>query len=173
VQCRVRAARLRTAHASLAICGLRPAGCDFGWRAAAVVAHWRTTGWQQQAGSGSDVSTGRAGAGLHGARFRCWCRVDVVPWSVLTAVTTKNEKNRVLPAFNTGQLALNQTAQRIQGYMMPLELGERQRHLLLSSVPLTCGFACQEARKAWSRSRREIPSDIRWSPWWWKGAFWC
>ena len=33
-------------------------------------------------------------------------RTDVVPWSVLTAVKTKNEKNRILPVFNLDQMAL-------------------------------------------------------------------
>jgi uncharacterized protein len=69
-------------------------------------------------------------------------RGDVVPWSVLTAVTTKNEKNRLLPVFSQDQLALNQKPQRVQGFMMPLEAGEKQSHFLLSSVPLTCSF-CQ------------------------------
>jgi hypothetical protein len=67
-------------------------------------------------------------------------RGDVVPWSVLTAVTTKNDKNRVLPVFSKELLALNQKPQRIQGFMMPLEPGEKQSHFLLSSVPLTCSF---------------------------------
>lgn len=67
-------------------------------------------------------------------------RSDVVPWSVLTAVKTKTEKNRILPVFEPQQMALNQKTQRIQGFMMPLEPGERQRHFLLSSVPLTCSF---------------------------------
>ena len=67
-------------------------------------------------------------------------RQDVVPWSVLTSVKTKTEKNKVLPIFNKEQLALNQKPQRIQGFMMPLEPGEKQTHFLLSSVPLTCGF---------------------------------
>ena len=67
-------------------------------------------------------------------------RTDVVPWSVLTAVNTKTEKNRLLPVFNKEQLALNNKPQRIQGFMMPLEPGDRQTHFLLSSVPLTCGF---------------------------------
>ncbi|MEJ5990419.1 hypothetical protein WG902_10495 [Ramlibacter sp. PS3R-8] len=67
-------------------------------------------------------------------------RGDVVPWSVLTAVTTRNEKNRVLPVFSKDQLALNQKTQRVQGFMMPLEAGEKQTHFLLSSVPLTCSF---------------------------------
>lgn len=67
-------------------------------------------------------------------------RSDVVPWSLLTAVKTKTEKSKVLPVFDKPQLALNQKTQRIQGFMMPLEPGEKQTHFLLSSVPLTCSF---------------------------------
>jgi hypothetical protein len=68
-------------------------------------------------------------------------RSDVVPWSVLTDVTTKPDaKNRLLPNFKKEQLALNQRKQRIQGFMMPLQPGEKQTHFLLSSVPLTCAF---------------------------------
>ena len=67
-------------------------------------------------------------------------RSDVVPWSLLTAVKTKTEKNKVLPVFDKPQLALNQKTQRVQGFMMPLEPGEKQTHFLLSSVPLTCAF---------------------------------
>ena len=67
-------------------------------------------------------------------------RADVVPWTVLTAVKTRTEKNKVLPAFDKAQLALNQKTQRVQGFMMPLEPGEKQTHFLLSSVPLTCAF---------------------------------
>ncbi|MEO5670063.1 MAG: DUF3299 domain-containing protein [Ramlibacter sp.] len=67
-------------------------------------------------------------------------RGDVVPWSVLTAVKTRAENNRTLPAFDKAQLALNQKTQRVQGFMMPLEPGERQTHFLLSAVPLSCGF---------------------------------
>jgi hypothetical protein len=67
-------------------------------------------------------------------------RADVLPWSVLTDVKTKPVKNRLLPAFPATVQALNDKPQRIQGFMMPLEPGERQRHFLLSSVPLSCSF---------------------------------
>lgn len=67
-------------------------------------------------------------------------RSDVVPWSLLTDVKTKTEKNRILPVFGKEQIALDQKKQRVQGFMMPLEPGERQSHFLLSSVPLTCAF---------------------------------
>jgi len=67
-------------------------------------------------------------------------RGDVVPWSLLTSAKTRVENNRVLPAFDKAQLALDQKTQRVQGFMMPLEPGEKQTHFLLSSVPLTCAF---------------------------------
>lgn len=67
-------------------------------------------------------------------------RADVLPWSVLTSVKTKVEKNRVLPVFTPMIQSLNQKSQRVQGFMMPLDPGEKQKHFLLSSVPLTCSF---------------------------------
>lgn len=67
-------------------------------------------------------------------------RVDVLAWSMLTAIKTKVEKNRVMPIFPSDIQALNKKTQRVQGFMMPLEPGEKQRHFLLSSVPLTCAF---------------------------------
>ncbi|MEO6624387.1 MAG: DUF3299 domain-containing protein [Burkholderiaceae bacterium] len=83
------------------------------------------------------------GAGVHGANSpfaQLQDRADIVPWSVLTDVKTKTEKNKIFPVFAIAQMALNQKTQRIQGFMMPLEPGEKQKHFLLTSVPLTCGF---------------------------------
>jgi len=67
-------------------------------------------------------------------------RSDVLPWSVLTAIKTKTDKNRILPVFSPAIFALDKKTQRVQGFMMPLEPGEKQRHFLVSSVPLTCSF---------------------------------
>ena len=92
--------------------------------------------------SGLGVPPGQ-GAGVHGANSpipQLPARSDVVPWPMLTDVKAKNEKSRMVPVFNTGQMALHQKTQRIQGFMMPLEPGAEQRRFLLSAVPLTCGF---------------------------------
>ena len=67
-------------------------------------------------------------------------RADVLPWSMLTEVKTKAVKNRLLPAFPASVVALNDKIQRVQGFMMPLDPGEKQKHFLLSSVPLSCSF---------------------------------
>ena len=84
-----------------------------------------------------------SGAGVHGAGSPfppLKERGDVLPWSFLTNVKTRIEKNRVLPVFPPEIQALDGKPQRVQGFMMPLEPGEKQTHFLLSSVPLTCSF---------------------------------
>ena len=67
-------------------------------------------------------------------------RQDVLPWSLLSDVKLKKVKNRLLPYFPAQVQSLDDKVQRIQGFMMPLEPGERQKHFLLTSVPLTCSF---------------------------------
>ena len=89
-----------------------------------------------------DIAAG-SGAGVHSPNSPfapLQERADVLPWSMLTAVKTRVDKNRLLPVFPAPVQALNQKSQRVQGFMMPLEPGEKQRHFLLSSVPLTCSF---------------------------------
>lgn len=67
-------------------------------------------------------------------------RNDVVAWSLLTDITTKVENKRIVPVYPAPVAGLNQKTLRLQGFMMPLEPGESQRHFLLASVPLTCSF---------------------------------
>jgi uncharacterized protein len=83
------------------------------------------------------------GAGVHSPNspFKPLAeRADVLSWNLLTDVKTKNIKGNIVPVFNAAQMALNQRSQRVQGFMMPLDPGEKQTHFLLSSVPLNCGF---------------------------------
>ncbi len=91
----------------------------------------------------SPIAGAGTGAGVHSPNSPIAPlveRADVLPWSMLTEVKTKSVKNRLLPVFTPQVQALNDKPQRIQGFMMPLEPGERQRHFLLSSVPMSCSF---------------------------------
>lgn len=69
-------------------------------------------------------------------------RGDVVPWELLGSVRTKFEKvgdrGQVRVLFPAELRALDGQFQRVQGYMMPLEPGDRQTHFLLSAVPTNC-----------------------------------
>jgi uncharacterized protein len=101
-----------------------------------------------------------AGAGTHGAGSPIAPLVEkagVVSWSVLTELKTKTEKNRILPVFNASQMALNQKTQKLQGFMMPLEPGERQKHFLLTSVPMSCGFCVPGGPESMVEVRTKTP----------------
>lgn len=84
-------------------------------------------------------------------------RTDVVPWSVLTDIRTQVENRRIVPVYPPAVQALDQRQQRIQGFMMPLEPGEQQRHFLLSSVPLTCSFCVPGGPESMVEVRTKTP----------------
>ena len=67
-------------------------------------------------------------------------RTDVLPWSLLSSVGTKVDHNRVVTVYPPAVQALDNRAQRIQGYLMPLHSGAQHSHFLLSSVPLSCPY---------------------------------
>jgi hypothetical protein len=67
-------------------------------------------------------------------------REGIVSWSLLSSVTTKPVNRRLVPVYPEPVKALDRKVVKVQGFMMPLQPGEKQRHFLLSSVPTTCSF---------------------------------
>jgi hypothetical protein len=99
--------------------------------------------WAQLSSPIAGAAPAGAGPGVHSPNSpfaQLPQRPDVLPWSVLTDVKTKVVNKRLMPSYPATVQALNDTTQRIQGFMMPLEPGEKQKHFLLTSVPLTCSF---------------------------------
>lgn len=64
----------------------------------------------------------------------------VLTWALLSSVTTKPDKTRLIPIFPAAVQALDKKTVKVQGFMMPLEPGDKQKHFLLSSVPTSCSF---------------------------------
>jgi uncharacterized protein len=91
-------------------------------------------------------------------------RADVLPWNMLTDVKTKNIKGSIVPVFNAAQMALHQRTQRVQGFMMPLDPGEKQSHFILSSVPLTCGFCTPGGPESMVEVRTKTPVKYSMEP---------
>lgn len=116
---------------------------------------------------GSIDGVAGTGPGVHGAGSPfppLQERADVVPWSVLTTVKTRVEKKRILPVFPEPVQALHSKTQRVQGFMMPLEPGEKQRHFLLSSVPLTCSFCLPGGPESMVEVRTRVPVKYSMEP---------
>ncbi|UXH80317.1 DUF3299 domain-containing protein [Roseateles amylovorans] len=95
-----------------------------------------------QGGAAAVAAIGQ-GPGYHDPRspFKPLQEIDgVLSWKLLSSVTTKADKSRVIPSFPAAVQALDKRTVKVQGFMMPLEPGDKQSHFLLSSVPTTCSF---------------------------------
>ena len=67
-------------------------------------------------------------------------RKDVVSWKTLAEVELVKQKDRYVPKFSSSVAALDKKDVKLQGFMMPLEMGEKQSHFVLAAMPVTCAF---------------------------------
>jgi hypothetical protein len=67
-------------------------------------------------------------------------RQDVVSWKLLGQVELVKVKDRYVPQFAAGIAALDKKEVKVQGFMMPLEMGDKQTHFILSAMPQSCAF---------------------------------
>ena len=67
-------------------------------------------------------------------------RAGVVSWKTLSQVEPVKKDGKMMPAFSTEILGLDRTDVKVQGFMIPLDIGEKQKHFLLSAVPPHCQF---------------------------------
>ena len=67
-------------------------------------------------------------------------RQDVVSWKLLGQVEVVKVKDRFIAQFAAGIAALDKKDVKLQGFMMPLEMGDKQTHFILSAMPQSCAF---------------------------------
>ena len=67
-------------------------------------------------------------------------RNDVVSWKLFAQVELVKQKDRYVPQFARDVAALDQKQVKVQGFMMPLEVGDKQSHFVLTAMPQTCAF---------------------------------
>jgi hypothetical protein len=67
-------------------------------------------------------------------------RNDVLSWKLLSQVELVKQKDRYVPQFAAGVAALDQKEVKVQGFMMPLQMGDKQTHFVLSAMPQSCAF---------------------------------
>ena len=64
----------------------------------------------------------------------------VVSWKTLAQVVPVKQGVKIAPSFSKSVLDLDRQNVRVHGFMMPLEMGNKQRHFLVSAVPPSCPF---------------------------------
>lgn len=67
-------------------------------------------------------------------------RKDVVSWKLLSQVELVRQKDRYVPQFSSNVTALNKKEVKMQGFMLPLQMGDKQTHFVLAAMPQTCAF---------------------------------
>ena len=67
-------------------------------------------------------------------------RKDILSWRLLAQVELVKVKDRFQPQFAAGVAALDAKEVKIQGFMMPLEMGDKQSHFILSATPQDCAY---------------------------------
>ena len=64
----------------------------------------------------------------------------VVSWNTLAQVEAIRQGDKIVPQFSKDILQLDAKPVRVQGFILPLDLGDQQHHFLLSAVPPHCPF---------------------------------
>jgi hypothetical protein len=64
----------------------------------------------------------------------------VVSWKTLAQVTPVAKNGKMIAEFSKDILGLDRKNVRVQGFIIPLDMGEKQSRFLLSSVPPHCQF---------------------------------
>ena len=59
----------------------------------------------------------------------------VVSWKTLGEVKPVKQKDKFVPEFGKSIAAMDKKEVKIQGFMMPLDMGEKQSRFILSALP--------------------------------------
>jgi hypothetical protein len=78
--------------------------------------------------------------GLQGAPCAADEKRPLVTWQALSQVTGVMQQGRYVPTFPKALTALDNKNVKLEGFMMPLDMGAQQKRFLLTAVPSSCGF---------------------------------
>jgi len=67
-------------------------------------------------------------------------RAGVVSWKTLSRVEPIKKDGKLIPSFSAEIIGLDRTDVKVQGFMIPLDIGDKQKRFLLSAVPPHCQF---------------------------------
>ena len=91
-------------------------------------------------------------------------RKDVVSWKTLAQVELVKQKDRYVPQFSGNVTALDKKEVKIQGFMTPLGMGDRQTHFVLSAMPTTCSFCMPGGPESMVEIRTKTPVKYTFDP---------
>ena len=91
-------------------------------------------------------------------------RKDVLSWKVLSQVELVKQKDRYVPQFAKDVAALDQKQVKLQGFMMPLSVGDKQSHFVLTAMPQTCAFCLPGGPESMVEVKSKTPVTYTFEP---------
>ncbi|HSN46133.1 MAG TPA: DUF3299 domain-containing protein [Casimicrobiaceae bacterium] len=67
-------------------------------------------------------------------------RAGVVSWRTLAQVQPVKQGGKIVPEFSKDILSLDRKTVKVQGFIIPLDMGDKQKRFLLTAVPPHCSF---------------------------------
>jgi hypothetical protein len=114
------------------------------------------------------LNTGVPGSGLPSATdFSTTVlpeRPGVVSWQTLAKVQPVKEGGKIVPEFSRDILALDRKDVKVQGFMIPLDIGEKQKRFLISAVPPHCQFCLPAGPDALVEVEAKTPVNYTFDP---------
>ena len=91
-------------------------------------------------------------------------RNDVVSWKLLSQVELVKQKDRYVPKFANDVAALDQKQVKVQGFIMPLQMGDKQSHFVLTAMPQTCAFCLPGGPESMVEVKSKTPVKYTFEP---------
>ena len=91
-------------------------------------------------------------------------RNDVVSWKLLSQVELVKQKDRYVPKFANDVAALDQKQVKVQGFIMPLQMGDKQSHFVLTAMPQTCSFCLPGGPESMVEVKSKVPVKYSFEP---------
>jgi hypothetical protein len=63
-----------------------------------------------------------------------------VSWRTLAQVQPVKQGGKIVPEFSKDILSLDRKTVKVQGFIIPLDMGDKQKRFLLTAVPPHCSF---------------------------------
>jgi len=119
-------------------------------------------------GTAAAINTGIGGAGLPSATsFSATLlpeREGVVSWQTLAKVQPVKQGGKMVYEYSPDILALDRKEVKVQGFMIPLDIGDKQRHFLISAVPPHCSFCLPAGADAIVEVKATTPVTYTFDP---------
>ena len=88
----------------------------------------------------------------------------VVSWKTLGEVKPVKQKDKFVPEFGKSISVLDKKEVKLQGFMMPLDMGEKQQRFILTALPPSCSFCLPGGPEAMVEVQAKAPVKSGFEP---------